>query len=249
MNKYKVRLKVFEGPLDLLLYLIKKNEVNIYDIPVAEITGQYLEYLETMCELDLDIAGDFLVMAATLLYIKSRMLLPQEETLLEDEIPDEDPREELVQKLLEYKKFKEAAGILKEKEIEGSEVFKRYVSVSDEVMADSGEYEGFESGIFDLISAFTRALKNIPKDDFKVVLDEEHTVEEKTGFILTLLDEKGVVYFKNIWSRITSRLEAVVFFLALLELIRLKKIIIRQSGLFGEIKISKPLPVLNNDFC
>ena len=150
---------------------------------------------------------------------------------------------------MEYKKFKEAAGILKEKEIEGSEVFKRYVSVSDEVMADSGEYEGFESGIFDLISAFTRALKNIPKDDFKVVLDEEHTVEEKTGFILTLLDEKGVVYFKNIWSRITSRLEAVVFFLALLELIRLKKIIIRQSGLFGEIKISKPLPVLNNDFC
>jgi len=247
MNKYKVKLKVFEGPLDLLLYLIKKNEVNIYDIPVAEITRQYLGYLEVMCELDLDIAGDFLVMAATLLYIKSRMLLPQEETLLEDEIPDEDPREDLVRKLLEYKKFKEAASVLKEKETEGSEVFKRYVSVPDEVIADSEEYEGFESSIFDLISAFTQALKNIPKDDFKVVLDEEHTVEEKVGFILTLLDEKGVIYFKNIWSRIKSRLEAVVFFLALLELIRLKKIIIRQSGLFGEIKISKPLPVLNNE--
>ena len=243
MNKYKVKLKVFEGPLDLLLYLIKKNEVNIYDIPVAEITKQYLTYLEFMRELDLNIAGDFLVMAATLLYIKSRMLLPQEEEFMDDEIPDEDPREELVKKLLEYKKFKEVAGILKEKETESSDVFKRYVAVPEGIMEDDEECQGFEASIFDLISAFTEALKNIPKDDFKVVLDQEHTVEEKTEFILTLLDQKGVIYFKNIWSRIRSRLEAVVFFLALLELIRLKKIIIRQIGLFGEIKISKPLPV------
>ncbi|MDP8215790.1 MAG: segregation/condensation protein A [Candidatus Kaelpia imicola] len=249
MNDYKVRLKIFEGPLDLLLYLIKKNEVSIYDIPIAEITKQYLEYLKLMQDLDLDIVGDFLVMAATLLYIKSRMLLPQEEVVLDEEIPDDDPREELVNRLMEYKKFKEAAGLLKDKEEEGSEVFKRYLSRSDIDLTQSEDppYEGFEASIFDLISAFTETLKNIPKEDFKVVLDEEHTVEEKMEFVISLLDQKGVIYFNNIWGRIRSRIEAVVFFLSLLELIRLKKIIIRQIGLFGEIKIFKPLPVLDSD--
>jgi segregation and condensation protein A len=248
MNDYKVRLKIFEGPLDLLLYLIKKNEVSIYDIPIADITNQYLEYLKVMEDLDLDIIGDFLVMAATLLFIKSRMLLPQEDVVLDDEIPDDDPREELINRLLEYKKFKEAAGLLRDKEEEGGEIFKRYLPKSDIDLTKGEEMpnEGFEASIFDLIAAFTEALKNIPKDDFQVVLEEEYTVEEKMDLVISLLDRKGVIYFNSIWSRIRNRIEAVVFFLALLELIRLKKIMIRQTGLFGEIKIFKPLPTLNN---
>lgn len=247
MNEYKVKLKIFEGPLDLLLYLIKKNEVNIYDIPISEIAKQYLESLKIMQEMNLEIAGEFLVMAATLLYIKSKMLLPQEELVLEEEIPLEDPRTELVQKLLEYKKFKSAAEILKVREAKGSEIFRRYVSLSSEELEFEEEFQGFEASVFDLISAFTKVLKIIPKDDFKVFLEEEHSVEEKMDFVLSFLEQKGVIYFNNIWSRIRSRLEAVVFFLALLELIRLKKIVLRQIGLFGEIKIFKPLPVLSRD--
>lgn len=242
MNDYKVKLKVFEGPLDLLLYLIKKNEVNIYDIPIAEIAQQYLEYLDLMRELNLEVAGEFLVMAATLLYIKSKMLLPQEEVLLEEEIPEEDPREELVRRLLEYKKFKEAAMILREREQEVGEVFKRRINLEEESIGFEEEFKGFEASIFDLLSAFAKVLKNIPKEEFKPYLEEEYTVEEKMDFILSLLEQKGVIYFNNIWNRIRNRMEAVVLFLALLELIRLKKIMVRQIGLFGEMKIFKPLP-------
>jgi segregation and condensation protein A len=243
MNDYQVKLRSFEGPLDLLLYLIRKNEIDIYDIPIAEITRQYLEYLELMRELNLDIAGEFLVMAATLLYIKSKMLLPQEEINLEEEIPEEDPRQELVKRLLEYKKFKEVAQLLKEREEEGSVVFKRFVPEGERNLEFEEEIQGFEASVFDLISAFTKVMKNIPKEEFQVVLEEEYSVEEKIDFILSLLDQKGVIYFSSIWKRIRNRMEAVVFFLALLELIRLKKILIRQIGLFGEIKIFRPLPV------
>lgn len=243
MNDYQVKLRSFEGPLDLLLYLIRKNEIDIYDIPIAEITRQYLEYLELMRELNLDIAGEFLVMAATLLYIKSKMLLPQEEVNLEEEIPEEDPRQELVNRLLEYKKFKEVAQLLKEREEEGSVVFKRFVPEEEKGLEFEEEIQGFEASVFDLISAFTKVMKNIPKEEFQVVLEEEYSVEEKIDFILSLLDQKGVIYFSSIWKRIRNRMEAVVFFLALLELIRLKKILIRQIGLFGEIKIFRPLPV------
>ncbi|HDI45905.1 MAG TPA: hypothetical protein ENF60_01050 [Candidatus Omnitrophica bacterium] len=246
MNEYQVRLRSFEGPLDLLLYLIKKNEINIYDIPIAEITRQYLEYLELMRELNLDIAGEFLVMAATLVYIKSKMLLPQEEVNLEEEIPEDDPRQELVQRLLEYKKFKEAAFILKQREEQSSAVFKRFIPEEEKNVEFEDEFRGFEASIFDLISAFTRVIKNIPKDEFQTVLEEEYSVEEKIDFILSLLAHKGVIYFSSIWKRIKNRMEAVTFFLALLELIRLKKIIIRQVGLFGEIKIFRPLPIITN---
>ena len=246
MNEYQVRLRSFEGPLDLLLYLIKKNEIDIYDIPIAEITRQYLEYLELMRELNLDIAGEFLVMAATLVYIKSKMLLPHEEVNLEEEIPEDDPRQELVQRLLEYKKFKEVAQILKEREEQSSVVFKRFITDEEKYVEFEEEFQGFEASIFDLTSAFTRVIKNIPKDEFQVVLEEEYSVEEKIDFILSLLDHKGVIYFSSIWKRIKNRMEAVAFFLALLELIRLKKIIIRQVGLFGDIKISRPLPIVTH---
>lgn len=247
MNEYRVKLRIFEGPLDLLLYLIKKNELDIYDIPIAEITRQYLDYLEMMQELNLEIAGEFLVMAATLLYIKSKMLLPQEEVSLEDEIPEEDPREELVQRLLEYKKFRQAALLLKEREDQSSQVFRRFVSIPEEELEFEEEFKGFEASIFDLLSAFSKVLQSLPREDLGLMLEEEHSLEEKMEFILSLLNQKGVIYFNNIWTRIRSRLEAVVFFLALLELIRMKKILVRQFGLFGEIKIFKPLPVLCNE--
>ncbi|HEO64093.1 MAG TPA: hypothetical protein ENN78_02350, partial [Candidatus Omnitrophica bacterium] len=181
-----------------------------------------------------------------LIYIKSKMLLPQEDISLEEEILDDDPREELIKRLMEYKKFKDAAVHLREKEEESNYIFKRFMPAS-ELDVPQNEEEGFESSVFDLIAAFTEVLKNMPKEDFKIVLNEEYTVEEKMELILSLIAQKGVIYFNNIWSRIRSRLEAVVFFLALLELMRMKKIIIRQIGLFGEIKIFKPLPVLRKD--
>jgi segregation and condensation protein A len=242
MDEYKIKLDAFEGPLDLLLYLIKKNEIDIYDIPIAEITRQYLEYLELMRVLDLEIAGDFLVMSATLIYIKSKMLLPQDE--LEEEVLDEDPREELAKKLAEYKKFKEAAQILREKEKGTSKIYYRRRIPPDIELEFEDDFKGFEASIFDLISAFDKVLKNIPKKEFLEIIEEEYTVDEKIDFITVLLEEKGILYFDQIWDRIRNKLEAIVTFLALLELIKIRCIIVRQIGLFGEIKIMKPLPVL-----
>ncbi|MBU1852515.1 MAG: segregation/condensation protein A, partial [Candidatus Omnitrophica bacterium] len=168
---YKVKLEIFEGPLDLLLYLIKKSELDIYDIPIASITEQYLEYLELMRMLDLNIAGEFLVMAATLIHIKSKMLLPVEEKeVLPEE--EEDPREELVRRLLEYKRFKEAAGVLQDLEGQRKEMFTKVGTVGPE---DSGQ-QFFEASLFDLITALTRVLKDVPKDVFQEIVKDEFTV-------------------------------------------------------------------------
>ena len=161
---YKVKLDVFEGPLDLLLYLIKKNEIDIYDIPIASITEQYLEYIDLMRMLDLNIAGEFLVMAATLIHIKSKMLLPPDEKeLLPEE--EEDPREELVRRLVEYKKFKEVAGILQDLEGQRKKMFTRDIPFE----VEPGEVF-FEASLFDLITAFTRVLKDVPKDIFQEII-------------------------------------------------------------------------------
>jgi len=163
---YKVKLEIFEGPLDLLFYLIKKDELNIHDIPISTITEQYLQYLEMMRMLDLDIAGEFLVMAATLMHIKSKMLLPQDEKQSEQE--EEDPRAELVKKLLEYRKFKEAAEELKNRESRQKEVFPS--PGTKECASDDSELY-FEANIFDLLSAFSKVLKEIPKKDSKEFSD------------------------------------------------------------------------------
>ena len=178
---YKVKLDIFEGPFDLLLYLIKKSELNVYDIPIASILEQYLQYLELMRLLDLNIAGEFIVMAATLMQIKSKMLLPQETNPL-DEIPEEekDPRAELVKRLLEYKQFKEAADQLRLKERARQDIFKRQTVLED---AESGE-SFFEASLFDLINAFSKALKDIPKELFYEVIKDEFTVEGKVHDLL-----------------------------------------------------------------
>ncbi len=235
---YKIRLEMFEGPLDLLLYLVKKDHLNIYDIPIAKVTQQYLEYINLMQLLDLNIAGEFLVMAATLMQIKSKMLLPAEESVEEEQ---EDPRAELVKRLLEYEKFKQIAEQLREKEITQQEVFKRPKTENlTPDIKDPGKKEVyFEASIFDLISAFSRALKDIPKEVFYEVIKDQFTVEQKVHEILHRLLVEPEVKLSALFSMVKSKMEIVVVFLAVLELAKMKEIIARQDAAFEEIIISR----------
>lgn len=228
----RVRLDIFEGPLDLLLYLIKKNHINIYDIPIADVLSQYLEFLELMKLLDINVASEYLVMAATLIQIKSRMLLPQPEEVLEEE---EDPRQELVQRLLEYQKYKEAANILREKEV----LRRKFLKRPDSLEAFRSEEIYFEASIFDLITAFKSALKDIPREIFFEVIKDEFTVEEKMHNILHLLLTQSRIVLNRLFAEAKNKLEIVATFLAILELIRLKEILVLQRDLFGEIVIER----------
>ena len=232
---YKVKLEIFEGPLDLLFYFIKKDELNIHDIPILTITEQYLKHIELMRMLDLDIAGEFLVMAATLMQIKSKMLLPPDETDLEKE--EEDPRAELVRKLLEYRRFKEAAGALKEKELMQKDVFHR-PGIKD-LIEDAPEQDElyFEASIFDLLSAFSKVLKEIPKNKFYEVVKDEVTVSEKMHEIFHILVKKPVIYFLDLFKAAKTKMHIIATFLALLELIRMKEIVVKQDKVFGDIQI------------
>ena len=232
---YKVKLEIFEGPLDLLFYLIKKDELNINDIPISSITEQYLQYLELMRILDLDIAGEFLVMAATLMHIKSKMLLPPDETEAERE--EEDPRAELVKKLLEYRRFKEAAQTLKERELNQKEVFHR--PGIKEPIEDAPEEDNlyFEASIFDLLSAFSKVLKEIPRDKFYEVVKDEVTVSEKIHEIFHILVKSPVIYFLDLFRMTKTKIHIIATFLALLELIRMKEVVIKQDKIFGDIQI------------
>lgn len=234
---YKIKLEIFEGPLDLLLYLVKKDHLNIYDIPIARVTEQYLQYLNLMQFLDLNIAGEFLVMAATLLQIKSKMLLPAEES---EQPPQEqeDPRAELVRRLLEYEKFKEIAQTLREKETSQQEVFKRPRSLEKEEVATNGEVY-FEASLFDLITAFSQALEEIPKELFYEVVKDEFTIEEKIHEILHLMLVHSAIRLSELFGRAKNKIEVIVTFLSILELIRLREIVARQKGLFGEIEITR----------
>jgi len=234
---YKIKLEVFEGPLDLLLYLVKKDHLNIYDIPIAKVTGQYLQYIDLMQLLDLNIAGEFLVMAATLMQIKSQMLLPAEEGLAA-EGEKEDPREELVRRLLEYEKFKEIASSLRQKETDQREIFKRpKVEEGKPEKEKKGVY--FEASIFDLINAFSRALKDVPKEVFYEVVKDRFTMEEATHKILHLLLVNSQVKLSELFGQAKNKMEIIVTFLAVLELIKMKEIIALQSELFQEIDITR----------
>ena len=237
---YKIRLEIFEGPLDLLLYLVKRDHLNIYDIPVAKVTEQYLQYINLMQLLDLNIAGEFLVMAATLMQIKSKMLLPAEESQGAEE-EEEDPRAELVKRLLEYERFKEIAENLRQREIEQREVFKRPASLEKDREAPaepSGEVY-FEASIFDLINAFSRALEDVPKDLFYEVIKDEFTIEEKIHQILHALLVSEALTISELFKKAKNKIEIIVTFLAILELTRLKEIVPRQRDVFGEIEICR----------
>jgi segregation and condensation protein A len=231
---YKVKLEVFEGPLDLLLYLIKKEELNIYDIPIARVTDQYLEYLELMQLLDLDIAGEFLVMAATLMHIKSRTLLPPDQ--LEQDEAEEDPRAELVRRLLEYKKFKEAASQLASMESQQKHLFPRVGSAEPEPIEVPRDIL-FDANLFDLITAFTKVLKDIPKEVFHEIVKDEFTVAQKMHDIIHMMVEKTSIFFMELFRAARNKREMITIFLALLELIKQKIVVVKQAQVFGDIEI------------
>lgn len=233
-DEYKVQLEVFEGPLDLLLYLIKRDELDIYDIPIERITTQYMQYLEMMKMLDLAIAGEFLVMAATLMMIKSRMLLPVEDRP-ELEAEEEDPRWDLVRQLVEYKKFKDAADHLEALALQREDIFIRegeHVQLGPEP-----EVALQDVSIFDLISAFNEALKRVKKEDLTELFSDRYTVAEKVDYLNNLLRREKRASLSALFAGMTHRYEMVCTFLAILELIRLKQLRAVQSGPFGDIEI------------
>lgn len=232
---YKVKLEIFEGPLDLLLYLIRQEEIDIYDIPIARITQQYLEYLEFMKSLDIEIAGEFLVMAATLLKIKSRMLLPRHEEIGEEV---EDPRRDLVQQLLEYRKFKEIAERLGEKEHHQRLMFPRPRGGFDnaaEIIPP--EPPAPEVGIFELLTAFKQVLERIDKLKLYEIVGEDISIEERIDFVLRTVSQRRRMTFWELFENEQRKLVMVVTFFALLELVRLGRVSVQQEKLFGEIVI------------
>jgi segregation and condensation protein A len=234
-QEYKVRLEVFEGPLDLLLYLIKRDEIDIYDIPIEHITTQYLQFIELFKMLDLDVAGEFVVMAANLIYLKSRALLPVSVQPPEDEAEEEDPRWELVRQLLEYKKFKEAAAHLGHREAERQGIFSRVQSVPEE----QPERPLGDVSVFDLINAFNKILKRLDdkREDLAEIFEENYTVADKIDLILKMTSSGVGLRFTELFSSAASRAEIVVTFLALLELVRLKQLRCMQPEPFAEIEL------------
>jgi segregation and condensation protein A len=228
----RVQLEIFEGPLDLLLHLIKKNEVSITDIPLALITEQYLATLELMQTLDLDLAGEFLVMAATLIHIKSRMLLPVGEEEAEEE-EGVDPRAELVRRLLEYQRYKEAAAELEQREVLTRDVFVRASAPIEE----AGPREFREVSVFELLGALKRVIDRLPKDFVHEVTLEKVSVREKMTLLLDTLRDQSRVVFESLFAEVKSRLEIVVTFLAMLELVKVRAIRIYQDDMAGPIVI------------
>jgi segregation and condensation protein A len=233
---YKVKLEVFEGPLDLLLYLIKQDEIDIYDISLERITSQYLEYLQAFKELNIELAGEFVVMAANLIYLKSRSLLPIDQQPPEEDAAEDDPRWELIRQLIEYKKFKEAAAELHLRELEQERIFAREGASA---LADREPLRLGEIGIFQLINAFQTVLKSIEaRQDAQEIFGERFSVSEKIDAILQRVATGAPLRFSDLFGSVVSRLEVVVTFLALLELIRLKQVRAVQKNVFDEIEIA-----------
>ncbi len=235
----RIMLPLFEGPLDLLLYLIRREKIDIHDIPIAPITRQYMEYLEVMKELNLDVAGEFMVMAATLIHIKSKMLVPIEPTEAEGDEEQEDPRDALVRRLLEFQRYKEAAGILHQQAQIRAAQWTRPETVLPK-FDDAGE-EMVEAGLFDLISAFKELL-----DRRKVLLaheveDEGKSIEQRIAELLELIKEGESLEFLELFQSQNTKQDMIVTFLALLELIRLKQVKVYQRGIFGAIRVFRPV--------
>jgi segregation and condensation protein A len=217
---YKVKLDIFEGPLDLLLYLIKRDELDIYEISLERITKQYLEYLQAFKELNIDIAGEFVVMAANLIYLKSRSLLPLDQQPPEEDVEENDPRWELIRQLIEYKKFKEAAGELHLRQLDQERRFARGATADPELLA--APLRLGEIGIFQLINAFQNVIKRIEaREDLREIFGEHFTVSDKIETILQRVAAGVSLKFSELFAQMASRVEVVVTFLALLELIRL----------------------------
>lgn len=226
-QSHKVSLDIYEGPLDLLLHLIKKNDLNVFDIPISQITGEYLAAVEVIKELSLDMAGEFLVLATTLMQIKAKMLLPAPTTEGEE---GPDPRVDLVNRLMEYQRYKEASRVLEAKMIQQKDVhFKAAPLLSD------NDYM-MEASLFDLLDAFRDVLKNL-NPEVREIVHEEVPLEFKIREILAFLTNRSFATFKEILQRETTRRGLIITFLAVLELIRLKQIVARQMEHFGEIRV------------
>jgi len=235
-SDYKVKLEIFEGPLDLLLYLIKRDEIDIYDISIERITGQYLEYIQAFKELNIDIAGEFIVMAANLIYLKSRSLLPAEQQPPEEDSEEDDPRWDLIRQLIEYKKFKEAGVQLQLREVEQERIFARD---GGSASPGDGPLRLGEVGIFQLINAFQNVIRRVEaRQDVGEILGERFSVSDKIDMILRRLGRGAALRFSDLFGEITSRVEIVVTFLALLELVRLKQVRAIQKNVFEEIEIA-----------
>jgi segregation and condensation protein A len=238
-DAYHVKLDAFEGPLDLLLHLIRKNEVDIYDIPIALITQQYLEYIDLMQELNLDVAGEFLVMASTLIHIKSRTLLPRPDPTQEDGESEEDPREALMRRLLEHQKFKAAAGLLHDRETLRDAQFTRADASVAEAAGDPYEPE-LEVDLFSLLAAFRGVLERASRRPPMVLPPDQMSMEERIQQLLSRLSDTEACGFEDLFADGDgSRSFVIVTFLALLEMIRLKLVRIFQSGSLGAIRVYK----------
>lgn len=234
-SSYEVKVGTFEGPLELLLHLIKKNEINIYDIPIALITQQYIETLDLMKSLNLSIAGEFLVMAATLIHIKSRMLLPPSET--EDGLDEEDPREELVWRLLEYQKFKDAAEQLETRESIWREIFRREPAPPPELLPE--EVPLVDLDLYDLLDALKTVLSRLPDKKVLEVSTEELSVKDRMQAVIDRIESVESFLFEQLFDGLQTRQAVVVTFLALLELIRLGLVRVLQGEICGPLRLFK----------
>jgi segregation and condensation protein A len=240
MAEYKVQFEVFEGPLDLLLYLIKQEEVDIYEVNLTKLATQFIAHIDLMREFDLEVAGEFLVMASTLMYIKSRELLPvEQQAVVEGEDEGEDPRWELIRQLVEYKKFKDAAAQLQTLEARQENVFPRLPG-KIEFQSEAASVKP-EVGIFDLLNAVNGVLARFKKReaDAREIFEDKWTVSEKIEFVLKVITERGSVLFAELFENAANRAEVVCTFLALLELIRLKQLVCTQPEPFAEIEIRR----------
>ncbi len=238
MTVYRVRLSEFEGPLDLLLFFIKRDELDIYNIPIAKITNDFLEYLQYLQELDLDVAGEFIVVAAELMQIKAQMLLPRPEGENEEEL---DPRAELVRRLLEYKRYKEMAEKMERMAREQQKIYYRSYFEPDPKIMDGTEDINLlrDVTLFDLIAAFKYAVDRMPRKHVHEITKLSVSLEEQIAFILEYFHEKVETTFYELVSTMTEKIKIVVTFIALLELIRQKQIGVRQVDSYGEMVIVK----------
>lgn len=242
MNEYRVQFEVFEGPLDLLLHLVKKQEVDIYQVNLTRIASEFVAYIDQMRELDLEVAGEFLVMAATLIYIKSRELLPADKKpeLTPEEEDEEDPRFELIRRLVEYRKFKDAAGRLQTREGEMENIYERRPGRPE--LDETAPAKKAPVSVFDLIEAVSAILKRFSdRGEYREIQADPYTVSEKMATLRELIAVRGTLRFSELFSEAKTRSEVVVTFLAMLELTRLKHLVLTQAEDFGEIEI-RPAP-------
>ncbi len=232
-DEYRVNLEVFEGPLDLLLYLIKKNDLDIYDIPIAFILEEYVRYLETLEEMNIDLAGEFLLMAAELAHIKSRMLLPGEQSVVDAEDEGFDPRADLVRRLLEFQRYKEASEELCKRSMVGRDEFLR--RDREEMARD--EDTPLEASVYDLVNAFSILLRRIPQHEVHEVIVDRISVNDRIMQLIDLLRKDTTMTLEELLPAAFGRYDVVITFLALLEMARLKVIRIYQGGMNDTIRL------------